>query len=80
MRGHNFEFGAEEASHFVTTSQNAFRKINASQNRQGNFGAGVGEAMGASDIRKTHFIFGKENGPQQSVSKKDFASKNQGGT
>ena len=38
-------------------------------------GAGVGTAMGFEDLRKTHFIYGKEAGAQSSVSKKDFLSK-----
>lgn len=31
--------------------------------------------MGAQDIRKTHFVFGSENGAQSSISKKDFGKK-----
>jgi hypothetical protein len=71
MRGHNFDFGKNDPV-FVTASQSAFKK-NSTQ-RVG-IPAGSGSTQNSQDIRKTHFIFGKQSPPSASVSKEAFQKK-----
>ena len=65
MRTHNFNYG-NDGNQFVTNHNANFREFPS----EGQQKAGTSE-----DIRKTHFILGKQNGPMMTAHQIDYPPK-----